>query len=196
MTIRRFLHGAIGLVLAVLFAVGAFLTPGFRHRHEGGQHSHTHSSAQSHHHHGHSHPHHHGHSHPHHHDHKHGHGHSHAHAQSHHDAIAEARPHIHVRLFGFQLTLPDFLGGDQAPLTAGSPAVRPRVKSKPPAVPEIQSLPIVPQLVRFVMEIRCLVPDKVALAANTPAPSSLSTREPVDLGLARSEPPVPPPKAA
>ena len=188
MAIRRILRGAIGLVLAVLFAVGAFLTPGLRHRHEGGQHSHTHSSAQPHHHHGHSHPHHHG--------HKHGRGHSHAHSHPHHAAVVKASPHIHVRLFGFQLTLPDFLGGDEAPLTADFPAVRPRAKSKPPAVPEVQSLPIVPQLVRFVMELRCLVPDKVALAANTLSPSSLSTREFVDLGLARAEPPVPPPKAA
>ncbi|MFO0918894.1 MAG: hypothetical protein U0872_11340 [Planctomycetaceae bacterium] len=186
MSVRRFFYAAISLVLTAFFLIAAFVTPGVRHQHEGGEHSHTHSSSKTHahHHHGHSH-------------HHHGHAHSHAHHHHHHHAaIAESSPHIHVSIFGFQLTLPDFFGGVDAPVTASTPAVRSHAKSKPPAVPEIRALEIFPQLVRFVMDLRCLVPSKVMLAASLTESTRFAAWERVDFGRTRPEPMVPPPKTA
>ena len=97
----------IGLSVAAI--AGSFLVvPGIRHRHDGGEAAHSHSA------HGHSHSHGHGHS----------HGHSHSHANhTHQNAAVEEEPssHIHFSLFGLELTLPDFLGGEPAPLVDNAP---------------------------------------------------------------------------
>lgn len=89
---------------------------GLRHRHEGGEAAHSHtavsnSSSRTH-----------GHTHSHSHLHGHSHSHSHTHSDSHADDEAEdAGAHIHVTILGFEFTLPDFLGGEPAPLVDNAP---------------------------------------------------------------------------
>ena len=92
--------------LSVAAIVGGFLiAPGIRHRHDGGEFAHSHSA----------------------HSHSHGHSHSHSHSHAHsHSSASDAQQsahveeepssHIHFSLFGFEFTLPDFPGGEPAPL--------------------------------------------------------------------------------
>ena len=104
--------------LLVAACAGSFLVmPGIRHRHDGGEVAHTHAAGSD----GHSH------------SHGHGHSHSHAHAHTHShelddpqseselseqdDSVAdELSSHIHVFFLGLELTLPDFLSDQPAPL--------------------------------------------------------------------------------
>ena len=108
---------------------GMLILPAIRHRHDGGETAHWHGGhshgAHSHAGHTHSHGHTHGSSHKHSHDSRsHSHSHdehdeeiSHAdHSHSHDDPDHEPSGHIHLTVFGFELTLPDFLGGGPAPL--------------------------------------------------------------------------------
>lgn len=115
-SLRR--RNLICFALLVAACAGSFLViPGIRHRHDGGEVAHTHAAGD----HWHSH------------SHGHGHFHSHAHAQAHsHDddkdqsesepsgrdeaPAEESSSHIHVSFFGFELTLPDFLNDQPAPL--------------------------------------------------------------------------------
>jgi hypothetical protein len=127
MLLRSPIRSAIGLVL--LFAAlttGLFVTPGIRHRHDAGDtaHSHAHSHA-------HAHPHSHSHSHHHSHGHTHTHGHPHSHAPVDHDhgensaALVDSSSdhpesnsstHVHITVFGYELTLLDFFDDRAAPL--------------------------------------------------------------------------------
>lgn len=95
-----------GVLLLIVAAV-----PGVRHRHAGDvAHSHGQSHTHSHRHtHGHSHRHHHhhGHSHSHSHGHSHTRGPSHSHADEHIAGAERDGWHIHVSIFGFELTLWD-----------------------------------------------------------------------------------------
>lgn len=83
------LHSAVGFGLLLIVAVTLFVTPGYRHAHEGGDDAHSHS-------HGHSH------------GHMHRHGrHTHAHK---HTSSEQTRPkvaHTHFGFLGFQWALPD-----------------------------------------------------------------------------------------
>lgn len=98
------------LILSVATIAGGFLVvPGIRHRHDDGDVAHSHFA------HGHSHSH----------SHRHCHSHSrasHTHQSEHDDTqkgdvvAEEPSSHIHISLFGFELTLPDFLSDEPAPL--------------------------------------------------------------------------------
>lgn len=110
---RSPIRSAIGVVLLLAaLTTGLFVTPGVRHRHDAGDTAHSHS---------HAHPH--KHSHSHHHSHGHAHGHPHADASVDHDhgeddaasvdsSSDQLQPngstHVHITVFGFELTLPDF----------------------------------------------------------------------------------------
>lgn len=97
----------ICLALSLAAIAGGFLVvPGIRHRHDGGEVAHSHSA--------------------------HGHSHSHSHAHVHQDhegdhadsanletVVTGPSSHIHFRIFGIELTLPDFLNDGPAPLVAG-----------------------------------------------------------------------------
>ena len=108
----------ICFALLVAACAGSLLVvPGIRHRHDGGGVAHTHAAGG----HGHSHTHGHGHS------HSHAHAHTHSHEHDDHQSESErserddvpaeeSSSHIHVSFFGFELTLPDFLNDQPAPL--------------------------------------------------------------------------------
>ena len=123
MLLRSPIRSAIGLVL--LFAAlttGLFVTPGIRHRHVAGDTAHSHA---------HAHPQRHSHSHHHTHGHTHSHGHPHSHSPVDHDhgkdsaALVDSSSdhlesncstHVHLTVFGYELTLPDFFDDRTAPL--------------------------------------------------------------------------------
>ena len=108
----------ICFALLVAACAGSLLVvPGIRHRHDGGEVAHTHAAGG------------HGHSHTHGHGHSHSHTHAHTHSHEHDDHQSKSEPseqddsvadelssHIHVSFFGFELTLPDFLNDQPAPL--------------------------------------------------------------------------------
>lgn len=128
---RRLRQLGIALTsLAVLFAVIVSMLHGLRHSHSGGDVAHSHSGSQEHsaaHSHGSSHVHSHSHSHE---GHSHGSvahslGHVHRHddvAQSGEKELAADSPHVHVSLFGMEITLPDFAGMVPKFASNGDPA--------------------------------------------------------------------------
>ena len=106
----------LGLLVATC-AGSLLVVPGIRHRHDGGDVAHTHAAG------GHAHRHTHGHGHSHSHTHTHAHLHEHDDRQSESqssgrdDSVAEElSSHIHASFFGFELTFPDFLDNQPAPL--------------------------------------------------------------------------------
>jgi len=124
---RRLYSAIVGILLAFVMAAMAFVGPGIRHTHEGGEQAHKHSGSHAvrppH---GSGGPHSHSHG-PGGHVHAHSdvgsHGsHSHSHQHSHPPVKADdetdevevhdARSHIHLSFLGFQFTLPDFLADD------------------------------------------------------------------------------------
>jgi hypothetical protein len=93
---------------SISIAAGFLAVPGIRHRHEGGKSAHSHAR------HGHRH-------------HHHGHGHFHSHGTHSHDHHTDdhsessageesAESHIHFVFLGIELTFPDFLSDEPAPL--------------------------------------------------------------------------------
>lgn len=93
---------AICLLIGLGLLLAAAMLPGWRHRHVGTA-GHTHGHGHSH-----SHTHSHGHSHSHEHSHSHHHSHSHGHGDpTQKAAIGQARAgwHLHLSLFGFELTI-------------------------------------------------------------------------------------------
>ena len=125
MKVRRPSEAVVGILLVVVMMATSFVSPGIRHTHEGGDEGHSHEvpheNAKPHvHHDSHSH----GrdsHSHAWHSHSEGGHSHSHSrahahggHSQSHHDdgELAATQSHLHINFLWFELTLPDFFGGD------------------------------------------------------------------------------------
>ncbi|MFG0294949.1 MAG: hypothetical protein ACF8PG_03505, partial [Maioricimonas sp. JB045] len=82
----------ISLLMAAAMAASAFITPGLRHQHEGGHaaHSHHHGSVS------------------------HSHG-THVHHHSHEPPARQSTSHIHLTLFGVELTIPNFMGSKEVP---------------------------------------------------------------------------------
>ena len=122
MKVRRFYAAIVGILLAFAMMATLFLSPGIRHTHEGGDEGHSHAvahaaSKQNVHHHSHSHGNH---------SQSHGwHSHSHGdHSHSHHadGELAEAESHVHISFLWFELTLPDFFGGDDDSTAASVPS--------------------------------------------------------------------------
>ena len=138
MTRRRLFFAMVGGLLIFVIAATSSLTPGIRHTHQGGELAHSHASSHARarvinrgHEQSHSHVHSdshrdsnsHVHDHPHPYSHSHGAGHSHIAGHTHsHDKTPgsvdvdehSAESHIHVSLFGFNLTLPDFFNTGKA----------------------------------------------------------------------------------
>ena len=193
---------------------GMLILPAIRHRHDGGEIAHSHGghSHGGHSHGGHSHG---GHSHGAHshaghthsdgqrHD-SHSHSHSHDehhggispadHSHGHDDPDHEPSAHIHLTVFGFELTLPDFLGGVTAPL------VDEKATSKEYAAPgDTIQLPVpfsFAQLVNVTLRWVAIVTpgiDREDGGHEFRVALILSERDP---GLDGSAPPVPPPKAS
>ncbi|MEZ6043923.1 MAG: hypothetical protein R3C20_25815 [Planctomycetaceae bacterium] len=132
MSRRRTGQAIVVALVALLLVVTLFISPGFRHAHENGDESHSHARnsgsanhgahRHSHSEHTHSHG---GHTHSHSgHTHSHsGHSHSHEHRREADDAatdlasgeLSESHSHIHISFLWFELTLPDWKGGDDSP---------------------------------------------------------------------------------
>ncbi len=191
---------------------GMVILPAIRHRHDGGgtAHSHGGNSDVVHSHSGHSHSHSHGSTHIHSHGAPHGHespGHSHAqdepdggsshadHSHNHDHADHEPSAHIHLTLLGFELTLPDFLGGVSAPLLDEKATSKGSASAKGDTI----QLPVpfsFAQLVNLTLRWVAIVTpgvDPEGGGHELRVTLILSERDP---GLDSAAPPVPPPKVS
>jgi hypothetical protein len=182
--------------LVLLFAtavVGHFVVPGIRHRHDGGDFAHSHSA------HGHSHNHTHGKGHTHSHDHSHS-GEGHSHLSEHSDTTktsdiaAGPSSHIHFSLFGIELTLPDFLGGEPAPLVDTGSDIRTKNAAKGDMV-RLPSPFSLAQLIDVTLRWAAIGCSRVQLdGTNHPFTRTIVASE-INRGLDPSAPPLPPPQA-
>ncbi|MEQ9406592.1 MAG: hypothetical protein RIK87_02660 [Fuerstiella sp.] len=113
---RRFFAAVVGILMVVVLVATLFLSPGLRHTHQGGDEVHSHQATHSH-----GAAHHHTHGHGHGHEHTHGtHGHSPSHSHQHDSQVTAAQTHVHISFLWFEITLPDFSGGDEQPLAASA----------------------------------------------------------------------------
>jgi len=190
------LAGSLGFGLAI------------RHRHEAGDHAHSHGGSS----HSHSHAHPHAHSHDHSPGHSHSHRHSHTHARStghshqHSEKSNEGgesnlsedggniEAHIHVSFFGFELTLPDFIGGEPAPLVADdeSPGAEPFAGD----IVRLPFSPGFPTLVHLFNTLTAVSPDRVRIRSNDPPIVLMESVTAQYQGLDAARPLLPPPKPA
>jgi len=221
---------AVVVLLIFSAAVGALMSPGLRHRHAGGTLPHSHANglasktndASHRHSHSHRHTHHHGHSHAH--GHAHHHGHSHAHAagshHSHDEAVPQSTPHrehadveqhrhadstashIHVWLLGWELTLPDWSGGDvpvaampETPEAEAAPAGEQRMRSSDSdQFVEIRGPSLAGELVRLVLDFRVLPVARYVLPDNRWLSDRRAMLDDPSAGRDRPCPPSPPPE--
>ena len=179
----------LSLVLTVAAIAGSFLlAPGIRHRHDGGAAAHTHSG------------------HVHSHGHSHLHSHRHSHSQSTHspqgdhdshkiDTPVEEEPlsHIHFSLFGFQLTLPDFLGGEPAPLVDSNSDSRNENAAKGDMI-RLPSPFSLAQLIDVTLRWTAIGCSRVQLDGTAHPFTRTVVASEINRGLDPSAPPVPPPQ--
>ncbi len=173
------LAGSIGFGLAT------------RHRHEEGHHAHSHGGSS------HSHKHSHGHSH----SHTHSSDHTHSHSG---DGEAGRRPattggelkiesHIHVSFFGIELTLPDFVGGEPAPLVAETDPLKGE-----PVAGDVLRLPFTPSFAGLVQLFSTLIAinlECVRIRSDEPPVVLLENGPLLYLDLDASQPLLPPPES-
>jgi|GEM_PF-4498880 len=161
----------ISLLMAAAMAASAFITPGLRHQHEGGHaaHSHHHGSVS------------------------HSHG-THVHHHSHEPPARQSTSHIHLTLFGIELTIPNFMGSKEVPDADLGPMTA-RTTDRASGADFRLTRPGTPaEVVQTLSQIRMLRPGQVvapscgALSLTIPCqPTNRSGRE-------RPAPPVPPPR--
>lgn len=200
---RAPIRSTVGVVLLLAaLTTGLFVSPGIRHRHDDGDAAHSHS-----HHHDHGHHHSHGHS--------HSHTHSHAHAEHHPEdegggselgessqIEAKSSTHVHISVFGFELTLPDFFDDDRAaPIVVADSEQRldaSSERSETPQDDEVLRLPsplslghLVPMILSWTAIVCCrFQPHDANILVGMPyAPADLNW------GRHPPAPPLPPPKA-
>lgn len=174
----------LSLVLTVAAIAGSFLlAPGMRHRHDGGEASHSHSA----------------------HCHSHSHGHSHSHSGAGHthsgehdgttenDVEEEPSSHIHFILFGFELTLPDFLGGEPAPLVDSDSDSRNENAAKGDMI-RLPSPFSLAQLIDVTLRWTAIGCSRVQLDGTAHPFTRTVVASEINRGLDPSAPPVPPPQ--
>ena len=160
-------------VLMAMLAVGLGFGLGLRHRHAGGEFAHSH---------GHAHP------------HSHSHPHSHKHPHRHPHEEPEPSSHIHVTFFGIEITLPDFMGGEPAPLVEtetsdGAHSVTGEVVTV--------SGPIGPgAIVRFVTGWTAIRPELIRVTHEIPLIEFIGLSLPLSFGVDAPSPRLPPPEAS
>ena len=178
----------LSLVLTVAaIASGLLIAPGIRHRHDGGEAAHSHSA--------------HGHSHGHGHNHSHGHSHSgagHTHPGEHEGATKKAveeepSSHIHFSLFGFELTFPDFLGGEPAPLVDNAPESQKEVADQGEVI-RLPSPFSLAQLIDVTLRWTAIECACVQLEGSDDPVDRTAVAADINRGLDPKAPPLPPPQ--
>jgi hypothetical protein len=186
----RFIDAALSLLVTGGMALGLLCTPGVRHRHEGGEVTHTHGHNV--------------------HTHSHGHGHTHARADDdghHHGRAATAdvhaapksqltkapTTHLHVSLFGLELTLPDIVGGEGAPLRSsrnrtarGTGVMAESVDTLPPIFPV--------QIISMIFDVKCVLTSHVPCPTASSPTGRPAFEEMHNWGIDPPAPPLPPPR--
>ncbi len=185
----RFQRFTVCLVIVVGIGLGVFVGPGIRHRHDGGDAAHTHSAARSH-----SHSHSHGHSHGH--QHSHEHDHSHGHLPRKRDDQVQQAPaaHIHMTVFGIEVTLPDFLRDDPAPLTTSTGSALGQQRSERGQRVQLSTPAVPSQLIQFAFRIKGIPAQRLCLDADSGPGGWFAAEWPGNAGIDRHAPPDPPPR--